>query len=234
MSDKLQRNDVLSAGPDDGDWTDVLRRTKRARRRREIYGAAFLVTLAAIAVACSSVLGHPIVDFGKAQKAPENVVVNFAHESSIGPKILNYRTREIPGLFLYGKPYKLYVAPTESYGFCMSQGRSTPGTCYTRGSVLVPGRLDAYLIADKKIRILGAFGWSRAERLVVSYADGSKEDVPFVWVTAPIDAGFFVLGVSKAHRSHATRPTALVLYDARGNVLARRDRIGSPWASGHS
>jgi hypothetical protein len=234
VSDDLTRDEILDAGPDDGNWTDVLRRTKRARRRQEIYGAAFLVALAAIVVACSSVLGHPIVDFGKAQKAPENVVVNFAHESSNGPKILNHQTREIPGLFLFGKPYKLYVAPAESDGFCMSQGGSTPGTCYTRGSVLVPGRLDSYLIADKKIRILGAFGWSRGERLVVSYADGSKEDVPFVWVTAPIDAGFFVLGVSKAHRFHATRPTALVLYDARGNVLARRDRIGSPWALGHS
>jgi hypothetical protein len=187
-------------------------------------------------VACSSALGHPIVDFGRAHKAPENVVVNFSSldqpvpenqgpPADLGPRVLAAQTREIPGLYLYGKPYKLYVAPTELDGVCVSEGSPTPGMCYTRGSLLM-GRLYSWLIGgkDRHIRIVGAFGDRRGERLEVSYADGSKEEIPFVWVTAPIDAGFFVLGIPEAHLSQATRPTALILYDARGNVLARHAR----------
>jgi len=153
MSEEPKREAILSTGLDDGDWTDVVRRATRARRRQEIYGAALLVALAAIVVACSSALGHPIVDFGRAHKAPENVVVNFSSldqpvpenqgpPADLGPRVLAAQTREIPGLYLYGKPYKLYVAPTELDGVCVSEGSPTPGMCYTRGSSGV--RTDTY------------------------------------------------------------------------------------------
>ena len=49
---------------------------------------------------------------------------------------------------------------------------------------------------------------------MLSYADGTSEEVPFVWVSAPIDAGFFVL-------YPANRPAKLTLYDSRGEVIAR-------------
>src|SRR5450759_342923 len=127
MSEELQRDEILSAGPDDGDWTDVLRRTKRARRRRGIYGAVLLTALVVVGVASAYALGHPIVDFGSAQKAPEKAVIDFGSlevsaPENMTPGLLPGQAREIPGLYLSGKPYKLYVAPTKSGGFCGSLG----------------------------------------------------------------------------------------------------------------
>jgi hypothetical protein len=53
------------------------------------------------------------------------------------------------------------------------------------------------------------------------FKDGATVDVPFVWVSEPIDAGFAVYRVPDAHRRAATRPVSLALYDAHGKLIAR-------------
>jgi hypothetical protein len=57
VSDKLTRNELLlSPGPDDGDWTDVVKRAKRAHRR-QVYAAAVLLALVVVGVAFTYAIG---------------------------------------------------------------------------------------------------------------------------------------------------------------------------------
>jgi len=53
----------------------------------------------------------------------------------------------------------------------------------------------------------------------VRFADGEDATVPLTWVSAPIDAGFFLYEVPKEHRSRGHSPTALVLNDASGHAI---------------
>jgi hypothetical protein len=61
-----------------------------------------------------------------------------------------------------------------------------------------------------------------ASRLRADYADGAHRDVPFVYVSAPIDAGFFLYRVPKAALTPARRLTALVLLGPNGRELGRQ------------
>lgn len=216
MSEALRRDEILSAGPNDGDWTDVVRRMTRARRRQGVYGVVLLTALVVVGVASAYALGHPIVDFNTAEKGPTNVVNDFGElevsaPENMTPGLLPDQARKIPGLYLDGKPYAFYIAPTKSGGFC-----STIGGCIRVGDR--PELMDDILwgleTGRRFERFSGAFIEKNADRLVLSYTDGTSEEVPFVWVGAPIDAGFFVL-------SPANRPAKLTLYDSRGEVIAR-------------
>jgi hypothetical protein len=222
MSDQLSREEILNAGPDDGDWVDVLRRTKRARRRRGIYGAVLLTALVVVGVASAYALGHPIVDFNTAEKGPTKVVNDFGElevsaPENMTPGLLPDQARKIPGLYLDGKPYAFYVAPTKSGGFC-----STIGGCVgVNDRPEMKDRVLGGLETSKSFeRLDGVFIEKNADRLVLSYADGTSDDVPFIWVTEPIEAGFFVLAIPEAHQTSANRPTSLALYASGGERLA--------------
>ena len=68
----------------------------------------------------------------------------------------------------------------------------------------------------------GSFFQSAGARLELSYADGTSADIPFVWVAAPIDAGFYLFRVPDAHRVPGHRPTEISLFDDGSEQLARR------------
>jgi hypothetical protein len=56
---------------------------------------------------------------------------------------------------------------------------------------------------------------------LVRFEDGTSTRIPLVWVTPPIDAGFFVYELPKKHWKIGTRPVAFVVEDAKGKELAR-------------
>src|SRR5205823_628048 len=60
-----------------------------------------------------------------------------------------------------------------------------------------------------------------AASVEVQFEDGSSVTIPVVWVSAPIDAGFFGYEVPAAHLRVGARPTLLILHDAKGNELRR-------------
>jgi hypothetical protein len=223
MSEGLSRGAILSAGPDDGDWTDVLRRASRARRRQSVYGAVLLTALVVVGVAAAYALGHPIVDFSKAQKGSTKIVDDFGSMDvgappGMAPSVLAHQVRRIPGLRLNGKKFNFWVAPTKKGGFCEISG------CITDRRTLV-GHIAVTVSGNKGDTgvawINGEFIESRGERLELTYADGASHKIPFVWVTAPIDAGFFVFGIPKERQRHAKRPVTITLFDGGDKVLAR-------------
>ena len=60
-----------------------------------------------------------------------------------------------------------------------------------------------------------------AASVEVQFEDGSSVTIPVVWVSAPIDAGFFGYEVPAAHLRVGARPTLLILRDANGTELRR-------------
>jgi hypothetical protein len=68
----------------------------------------------------------------------------------------------------------------------------------------------------------GSFPEARVARVVVTYADDERDDVPFVWVTQPIDSGFFLFGIPRSHRLPGHQPVRLLLLDSAGALVAAR------------
>jgi|SRR5450830_21581 len=231
MSEELQRDEILSAGPDDGDWTDVLRRATRARRRRGIYGAVLLTALVVIGVASAYALGHPIVDFGTADKAPSKDAARIRSADAgvpegTGPGVLADQARKIPGLSIDGKPYEISVAPTRDGGFCISfpQGGWAIPCIANDAQRRLMGSMSLAMTAEGDwgpFWIGGIFLEREGERLEVVRADGSSDDIPFVWVTSPINAGFFAFKVPNEDRVNGRGPVSVALFDRDGTVLAR-------------
>ena len=77
MSEHPLSSDLLERGPDDADWSDVLRRVGGKRRRRKTAAMVAAVAIVATGIASAYAFGHPIIDFSKAPKGPEKVVNDF-------------------------------------------------------------------------------------------------------------------------------------------------------------
>jgi hypothetical protein len=182
-----------------------------------------LTALVAVGVASAYALGHPIVDFNSAQKGPTKVVNDFGSlevgaPEGMAPGVIPEQARKIPGLFAGGKPYELWVAPTKSGGFCTNSG------CVSDRNFL-NGRVGVGMAGTKNLtgvsQISGEFIESGGDRLVLSYEDGAVDEIPFVWVTAPINAGFYVFDIPEEHQVAAARPVSVTLFDKDGKALAR-------------
>ncbi len=222
MNEQLFGNDLLEQGPDDADWSDVLRRSGRERRRSTAAAIVATVVVVAAGIGSAYAFGHPIIDFSKAAKGPEKVVNGFGSlevgaPEGMAPGVLPHQTRRITAVRIDGKEHVLWVAPTKQGGFC-EEWSDFIGGCRANRHDEFAKRLDVGGSADV---LAGSFFQEAGTRLVVSYADGAKDEIPFVWVTAPIDAGFYLFRIPDAHRVEGHRPTAVTLFDEHGEVLTR-------------
>jgi hypothetical protein len=213
-------------------WGDVVHRSRRAQRRRRALNAAGLLAVVAAGVASAYALGHPVIDFGKAQRGSLKQVNQFGSMEvgaprGMAPGVLPHQTRLITTLRIDGKWNKLYVAPTKQGGFC-SLWSGLGGGCRANRHDKFASRLDAGgMVGPGGMLILeGSFFQARGDRLTLSFKDGATTDVPFVWVTTPINAGFYAYRIPNAHRHVATRAVSLALYDKDGKLLAREPIIG--------
>jgi hypothetical protein len=132
----------------------------------------------------------------------------------------------IPG---YGHQ-TLWVAPTRAGGYCSNVGcnrtrgrpfemtMSIAGPTSTNSSP-VPGSRDqhVFLYGDTSLR--------RARGIAIQFEDGSFERTPLVWVSKPIDAGFFLYLLPKSHWKPGKRPITIEVDDAKGHPLARDYRV---------
>ena len=224
---------ALPTPPDDGDWVAVARTRRRARR--PLLAAAIVV--AAIAVAAPAFgLHRQILDFFETAPAPEKIRLEFDRYGrgappGMDPGVVAGSAREIPLRFSHGT-YMLWVAPTADGGFCFrlehsgscAPARPKPFDFSRRGDV------NAHLIggpwtADEEGIVSAVGGPLRSpkiERLKAVYADGEEVELEFVWISPPIDAGFFAYEVPERHQTRARALTALVALDADGDVVARR------------
>jgi hypothetical protein len=224
VSETLLGTELLRQGPDDADWSDVLRRSRRARRGRRASAIVALVVAVGLGIASAYAFGHPIIDFSKAEKGPIKIVNDFGGlevgaPEGMAPGVLPHEARRITSVSIDGKEHVLWVAPTKQGGFC-EQWSDLFGGCRADRDDEFAKHIGVSTVGGIDV-LGGSFFQSAGAWLELSYADGTSDEIPFVWVSAPIEAGFYLYRVPDAHRLPGHRPTAVSLFDDKGKVLVR-------------
>ena len=180
-------------------------------------GAALLV----VAAASASAPRRTNVTFASAPLGPASTFASIARRATSPAIVLAARARRVAVIHWNGdRP--LLVAPTTAGGFCESLAGPYGGTgCFT--GARQRNVLDSGLTADASgpIALNGKFFDSRGTRLEVRYEDGRNTVVPIIWVSKPINAGFFVFAIPSAHRRPGHRPLAITLLSESGFQLAK-------------
>jgi len=247
MNDRLEhvlaaRLNELEAATGSPDWADVRRRaSRRATRRRALrFASACAVGLAAIVAATPALglRGQIVQFFGGGEPAPAPVVKDFGEIDVGAPPgmatgVIADETRDVMEVPLStGKTAVVWVAPTRAGGFCRftsTSGRHSTGGggCDRDRSLPFAPGLDIPGPVSPEGEILAPpVVFDGATKVEIRFEDGESATTPLVWVSPPIDAGFFVYEVPEAHWRAGHRPVALVLEDADGNELARDTQVG--------
>jgi hypothetical protein len=236
----------LQAAAGEPDWAEVQRTARRltSRRRGLRLGTGFATALVAVLAATPAfgLRGQIVQLFSGGEPAPAPVVKDFSQIDVGAPPgmatgVVAGEARDVLEVPLStGKTAVVWVAPSRAGGFCVfvsesrhtmggggcdrdrrlpfAPGLSIPGPISPQGEIMAPPVLFG---GDTLIH--------GAAKLKVEFEDGGSATAPVEWVSAPIDAGFFVYELPKEHWQAGHRPTALVLEDADGNELARDTQL---------
>ena len=178
----------------------------------------------------SSALAAPpartVVNFSAAPEGPKSEFSWLQHDQrptlppGVQRVVVTGRARRITDLTFNGRDHVLFVAPTRTGGYCTALTGPYGGSgCADHRPTLDPG-----ITGDQSGPILfdGSFTTANATRVEVTYKDGSRSEMPFVWVSAPISAGFFVYQVPPIHRHPGDHPTLVSTYTSTGKLLAQK------------
>jgi hypothetical protein len=206
----------------------------RFRGRRGFLLAAAVVLLIVLFATPAFGLQHLVLDligrknvtFSKAAPAPNEIKKQFADLGIGAPPrnalhVLAGQARNAGTLSVNGKQATLWIAPTKDGGYCYDFGGS--GGCHqTRGQhPAAPVSVGWAIKQPRSGRpvIIGGSGEVYAgavARLELVYADATRKPIPFIWVSRPIAAGFFVFGIPAGER-----PVAVVAYNKASRIVAR-------------
>ena len=226
---------------DDSDWLDVVRRARPPRtRRRRLFVLGLAAAFALVATAFAFGWPQSLIDFFRAAPAPKPVKNSFGQLNvtappGMGPRTIPGQARRITSAVFNGHQHVLYVAPTRDGSFCYQWTRFM-GSCappkHPRSAPGAPAGVRSGFLAT-----LGA-GWQqtrdglpavlmgyvmagKAKTVEAHFAGGGGVSLPITWVSAPINAGFFVYEIPAAHLTRATALIALVARDGNGKIVAR-------------
>jgi hypothetical protein len=215
-------------------------------RRVGVVALATLILAAVVLVstgfgrdALRSLVGRIDVEFGASEPAP--AVVRWRFEDlaigappSFAPDAIASQARTVGALRIGGKERALSVVPTRGGGFCFEIENSSGGCVpdpgggpmtRTRLSASPTISVDPRPNAPSYAQILGVQGMvsgDEIERLAIEFADGASQDLDFVYVSEPIDAGFFGYTVPEDRQRGSKRPCFVVGRNAAGEIVARR------------
>lgn len=210
----------------------------RRGRRRPVLPAALAAALAVTAATPAFGLHELVIDWFEAEPAPEPVQLEFARlgvgaPPGMDPGVIQSSARKVTEVRLSDGLHVLWVTPTRNGGFCV-QWTNLWGGCRSRTPPPTPARLspdlNPFLIGagseqDNEgvtMKVGGSLLARDAHQLVAEYEDGDTTEIPFVWVSPPIDAGFYLYEVPQRHRRVGHRLTALAALDADGDEIARQ------------
>jgi hypothetical protein len=234
-----------------GEWEDVLRRagmapaeapTRPGRRwltRRRTLALVLVAVVLAILLATPAygllrdLFGRIDLPFGSAKPAPHQMKQNFSDfsrgaPSGMDPRAIASETRQIHVFRGADGRHVLYVAPTRQGGFCEWFTNAVAGCRATRTSIDSPLNLSYSEHGTIKggpefaDAVGGDLITEDAADVVVEYEDGTKTPLMFVFVSKPIDAGFFFYAIPPGHSARGTRVIAVSVRDADGRVIARQ------------
>jgi hypothetical protein len=230
-----QRFAALAVGGDGLDWDEVQRRARGRRPSRAVLAVvatALVVVLAAPALA----LRGSIVNFFEAERAPERVQLEFASLDVGAPPGMEQgavagEARKVMTVTLTGKRHTLWVTPSKK-GFChlwtgWAGGCTQPDELRRlephRDGDVHPGLVGLSYHVDHGIPVDvgGVLLAPGTDRAVAEFRDGTREEIPFQWVSAPIDAGFFLFEVPAGHLRTGAELVSVSAEDGSGNLLGR-------------
>jgi RNA polymerase sigma factor (sigma-70 family) len=189
---------------------------------------ALAAALAILVAAPAFGLGRGIIDFFASEPAPERVQVDYARMRAravldFGPKIVPLgEAREVMTASADGTRRPFWVVPIQGGGFCFRW--HTFGSC---GRVPRLGNSEARLgVGWQEGKFGAAFVVGdvlapEIETVQLRYEDGASTDLSVVWVSPPIDAGFFAFEVPDEHQRAGHGAEALVALDGDGKVVER-------------
>ncbi len=229
-----ERFDALADSRDDSDWSDIVSRAQLGPRRRPwvLALAAVLATFALLAVPAIGLgLGKGILPFLEGKRAPERIVKVFddlrrGFPLGMDPGVIADQTRQVIDTPVAGGSRAvLWVAPTHDGGFCdlLEWGAGSGGGCADPPIRLSPNLWFSDSFSPPAALFNGATDLPKASRVEVEYQDGESATIPLVWVSKPIETAFFIYAIPRDHWRDGHGPTAIVVRDADGNELARRD-----------
>lgn len=222
-------------GEDGHDWNDVLCRARTAQprrvRTRRLVALATVGACAAVGIAAPALgLYRPLLNFFDQPAAPNYVQMKFDQldrgvpAEGMGPAVLTGETRQVMEAQTAAGTAPLWVAPTRSGNFCWLWG-DVFGGC--TGAPLVDRPLREGELDPNALRLIHDDGWiagvvlsPQARSVTIEFADGTALSTPLIWVSAPINAGFFStsLVALSAERGPAT---GVVASDEAGNIVSR-------------
>jgi hypothetical protein len=148
--------------------------------------------------------------------------MEVAAPRGLAPGVRPHEARRITSVRFDGKAHTLYVAPTKSGGYCYVW-TDLGGGCRARHDRIAKSVYTGGEVGPNGLTVLEtSFLQSAGERLVMRFRDGPTADVPFVWVSAPIAAGFFSYDIPAAHWNARHRLVSVTLYAAGGRRLGRQ------------
>ncbi len=217
------------------DWYDVLARAGATGRRRLTWRqVAFALVVLLAAAAPAFALRHRVIDFFTASSSPRTVVNEFGQMQvtpfpAAAPGVLPHQARQIATVPAGSGRATLSVAPTRDGGYCdlwtlrgLEPLAATGPECWQkkrRGPRVLGTFSYGELTPGQGVDEV--FGSVRRDDASVRlhYADGSSSEIDYVWVTAPIDAGFFFYEVPLRNHVRGRWPVSLTV-SVRGHVLA--------------
>jgi hypothetical protein len=208
--------------------TEVLEPRHRARRRPLVGVLAAAAVLAAVAFATPAWgLVRGALPFWDQPRARQPVQVAFS-ELNLGfppgmsPNAVSGETRKVGRFDFGGSTRTLWVAPARNGGFCSLWLPEGGGGCSTSGKPLSTGAL---LRGGLPEWVNGDAAAPTAD-VIIRFTDGTTVEPRIVWVSAPIDAGFFAYEVPAAKQRSGAHVTAVDAYDRNGTLLAHQTFAG--------
>jgi hypothetical protein len=223
---------------DRDDWEQIVAAADLGTSEPQIFSSRRIAVLAVLAIlvvfaASAFALGvRPTVNFFSANKGPSWAFVSYERSAKLAqffsgvkrPGItLAAPARQITVVRFEGRDHALVVAPLKGGSYCYSwRGPYLSGNCLTSRPSPASKQIDVQVPGDGSgpIDLYGSFVQSAGATLEVSFQDGATAQIPAVWVSAPISAGFFLYNIPSAHRRAGHVPISLSLLDGNGHVLA--------------
>lgn len=213
-------------------WQGLVRRASTQKRRRRSVVLALAAVVAVTVSAPALGLHRDVVDFFSADPAPEPVRFDFAslrrHQPASATSEWPFRdviaseAREVTAVVVRGERRPIYVAPTESGGYCWHW--YTEFGCRKEGEQR-PGPLGVMRLGgdDQPWTLQLTTQNAAIAELELRYEDGESVTVPFVWVSEPIDAGFSIFELPAEKSAPGHWPDVLVALNSDGDVVQRFD-----------
>jgi hypothetical protein len=231
-----------AAAPAPGGTSPAKRSVRRSGLRRVPARVALVAAVLVLAFVVTAVaFGWPqrIVDFFSSPPAPKGVQNGFARDNvgsppGMDPRAIPGETKKITTLRLTVRGgrtrlYTLYVAPTKSGGFC-ELWTGVSGGCVSVKTLRRPeplgvgyGGMRAFGNVNSAYpnEVDGFVRRGATRTLEALFADGTTATILPTWVSAPINAGFFLYPVPHSHQNRAHALRSVVALDADGRVIGR-------------